>query len=231
LRNGEGLLGTASFMIAAAWPWFALVLLGAWHGLNPGMGWLFAVALGLQQRSRTAVFAALAPIALGHALAIGLVVLVVYVMGAVVPFRWLQIGCAAGLFGIATWKLYRLRHPTWVGMCVNFWDLTLWSWLMASAHGAGFMVLPVLLGARSLFCGTASPGTNAILTIQPLLATGAVAVHTVSHLIVSGIIAWIVYDFVGLAILRRSWINLDLIWCFTLLGAAIVLFFAPLGNG
>jgi len=231
LQNGEGRRGTASVMIAVAWPWFALVLLGAWHGLNPGMGWLFAVALGLQQRSRTAVFAALAPIALGHALAIGLVVLLVYVIGEVVPFRWLQVGCAATLLGIAIWKLYRFRHPTWVGMCVNFWDLTLWSWLMATAHGAGFMVVPVLLGARSLFCGTAAPGANAILTVQPLMATGAVVVHTVSHLVVSGIIAWIVYDFVGLAILRRSWINLDLIWCFTLLGAAIVLFFVPLANG
>jgi hypothetical protein len=140
--------------MSATWPWLVLIALGAWHGLNPGMGWLFSVALGLQKRSRTAVFAALAPIALGHALAIGLVVFVVYVIGALVPFRLLQVGCAATLFGIACWKLYRLRHPTWVGMCVNFWDLTLWSWLMASAHGAGLMVVPVLLGAKSLFCGT-----------------------------------------------------------------------------
>ena len=193
------------------------------------MGWLFSVALGLQKRSRTAVFAALVPIALGHALAIGLVVFVVYVIGAMVPFRWLQVGCAATLFAIASWKLYRLRHPTWVGMCVNFWDLTLWSWLMASAHGAGLMVVPVLLGAKSLFCGTAPGGINAILTIQPLIATAAIGLHTISHLIVSGFIAWIVYDFIGLAILRRSWINLDLIWCFTLLGAAVVLFFCALG--
>ena len=168
------------------------------------------------------------PIALGHALAIGLVVFVVYVIGAVVPFRWLQIVCAATLFGIASWKLYRFRHPSWVGMCVNFWDLTLWSWLMASAHGAGLMVVPVLLGAKSLFCGTAAPGLNSILSIQPLVATAAVAIHTISHLIVSGFIAWIVYDFIGLAVLRRSWINLDLIWCFSLLGAAAALFFAPL---
>lgn len=217
-------------MLAATWPWLVLIALGAWHGLNPGMGWLFSVALGLQRRSRTAVFAALAPIALGHAFAIGMVVFVVYIAGTVIPFRWLQIGCAATLFGIAFWKLYRLRHPTWVGMCVDFWDLTLWSWLMASAHGAGFMVVPVLLGAKSLFCGITSPGAsvNSILTIQPLIATAAVIVHTLSHLIVSGLIAWIVYDFIGLAVLRRSWINLDLIWCFSLLGAAIVLFFAPL---
>ena len=85
-------------MLADAWPWLALILLGAWHGLNPGMGWLFAVALGLQHRSRRAVFGALAPIALGHALAIGMVVLLVYAIGAVIPFRWLQIGGAATLF-------------------------------------------------------------------------------------------------------------------------------------
>ncbi|MBV9130414.1 MAG: hypothetical protein JO298_08500 [Verrucomicrobia bacterium] len=210
------------------WPWIALVLLGAWHGLNPGMGWLFSVALGLQQRSRIAVFAALGPIALGHALAIGLVVFVVYAIGAVIPYRWLQIGFAATLLVVAFWKLYRLRHPTWVGMCVNFWDLTLWSWLVASAHGAGLMVVPVLLGAKSIFCGINPADISAIRSIQPLIATAAVAVHTASHLLVSGFVAWVVYDFIGLAVLRRSWINLDLIWCFTLLGAAIILCFAPL---
>ena len=135
-------------MIVAAWPWLALILLGAWHGLNPGMGWLFSVALGLQQRSRRAVFGALLPIALGHALAIGLVVLLVYIVGAVVPSRWLQVGGAATLLVIAIWKLWRARHPNWVGMRVSFWDLTTWSWLMASAHGAGLMVVPVLLGGK-----------------------------------------------------------------------------------
>jgi hypothetical protein len=217
-------------MIFAAWPWLALILLGAWHGLNPGMGWLFAVALGLQQRSRKAVFVALAPIAVGHALAIGLVVLLVYGIGAVVPFRWLQIVGAVALFATAFWKLWRARHPTWVGMCVSFGDLTLWSWLMASAHGAGLMVIPVLLGAKSVFCGTAPLGATSLIRLQPLITTAAVGVHTIAHLAVSGVIAWIVYDFIGLAVLRRSWINLDLIWCFSLLGAAIVLFFAPLGT-
>ena len=88
-------------MTVAAWPWLALILLDAWHGLNPGMGWLFSVALGLQQRSRRAVFGALLPIALGHALAIGPVVLLVYIVGAVLPFRWLQVGGAATLLVIA----------------------------------------------------------------------------------------------------------------------------------
>ena len=215
-------------MIAATWPWLALILLGAWHGLNPGMGWLFSVALGLQQRSRRAVFAALLPIALGHALAIGLVVLLVYIVGIVIPSQWLQIGGAGMLFAIAIWKLWRARHPTWVGMRVNFWDLTTWSWLMATAHGAGLMVVPVLLGGRSMFCGAIPSSTNSLLFFQPLIVTAAVGVHTLSHLVIAGLVAWIVYDFVGLAVLRRSWVNLDLIWCFSLLGAAVVLFFAPL---
>ena len=215
-------------MIVATWPWLALTLLGAWHGLNPGMGWLFSVALGLQQRSRMAFFAALLPIALGHALAIGLVVLLVYLVGAVIPSQWLQIGGAGMLFAIAIWKLWRARHPTWVGMRVNFWDLTTWSWLMATAHGAGLMVVPVLLGGRSMFCGAIPSNTNSLLFFQPLIVTAAVGVHTLSHLVIAGLVAWIVYDFVGLTVLRRSWVNLDLIWCFSLLGAAVVLFFAPL---
>jgi hypothetical protein len=215
-------------MIVATWPWLALILLGAWHGLNPGMGWLFSVALGLQQRSRRAVFAALLPIAVGHAIAIGLVILLVYMIGAVIPSRWLQIGGATTLFVIAIWKLWRPRHPTWVGMRVNFWDLTTWSWLMATAHGAGLMVVPVLLGARSVFCGAAPSGTNSLLFFHPLIVAAAVGIHTISHLVIAGVVAWIVYDFIGLAVLRRSWINLDLIWCFSLLGAAAVLSFAPL---
>src|SRR5215472_10690730 len=135
-------------MIVSTWPWLALILLGAWHGLNPGMGWLFSVALGLQQRSRRAVFVALLPIALGHALAIGLVVLLVYIVGIVIPSQWLQIGGAAMLFAIAIWKLWRPRPPTWVGMLVNFTDLASWPWFMATAHGPSHIVVTVLFGSR-----------------------------------------------------------------------------------
>lgn len=214
-------------MIVATWPWLALLLLGAWHGLNPGMGWLFSVALGLQQRSRRAVFVALIPIALGHAVAIGLVILLIDIVGAVIPIRWLQIGGAATLFIIAIWKLWRARHPIWVGMRVNFWDLMTWSWLMASAHGAGLMLVPVLLGGKSVFCGTTPSNTTSLLFFDPLIVTAAVGVHTISHLVIAGLVAWIVYDLVGLTVLRRAWINLDLIWCFSLLAAATVLIFAP----
>src|ERR1700738_1000564 len=108
------------------WPWLTLVLLGAWHGLNPAMGWLFAVALGLQQRSRGAVVRALIPIAVGHALAVGLVVFCLFVLGTWVPAGWLQVSGATILLGLGGWRLWRTRHPIWVGMRDGFCDLTGW---------------------------------------------------------------------------------------------------------
>lgn len=204
------------------WPWITLILLGAWHGLNPAMGWLFAVALGLQEQSRGAVFRALIPIAVGHALAIGLVVFVVFIVRAAVPVSWLQLGGGAILLAWGAWRLWRTRHPKWVGMRVGFWDLTSWSWIMANAHGAGVMLMPLLLGAT---CGETLSGKSRLVFSGSPFAIGAVFVHTAAHLSVSGILAWLVYDFVGLAVLRRSWFNVDLVWSITLLmGGALLLF-------
>lgn len=209
-------------MSLVLWPWLTLILLGAWHGLNPAMGWLFAVALGLQQRSRAAVFGALIPIVVGHALAIGFVTFVLFVLGTAVPVGWLQLGGATILLGLGGWRLWRTRHPIWVGMRVGFWDLTSWSWIMASAHGAGVMLIPLLLGAT---CGQTLTGKGNLTFSSSPFAAGAVLVHTVSHLVVSGILAWLVYDCIGLAVLRRSWFNVDLIWSFSLLmGGALLLF-------
>jgi hypothetical protein len=131
---------------AGTWVWVTLVLLGAYHGINPGMGWLFAVALGMQEQSGRAVGRALLPIALGHGLAIGAVVALAGLVEAVVPLNYLKAGVAIILFAFGLFYLTRNRHPRWGGMVVGFGDLTFWSFLMASAHGAGFMVLPVLFG-------------------------------------------------------------------------------------
>lgn len=216
-------------MAGSAWPWLALAGLGAWHGLNPAMGWLFAAALGLQERSRKALFAALVPIALGHALAISLVVFVVVLLGITVSATWLQICGAAILIGLGAWKLVRLRHPKWVGMRVGFWDLTGWSWIMATAHGAGLMLVPVVLGARSTFCGR-SPGPGVQMAFSPIPAMSGVLVHTLAHLTVAALMAWLVYDFLGLAILRRAWVNVDLVWSLSLVLAGIVLAFTTPGT-
>src|SRR5688572_26479690 len=123
--------------------------MGASHGPNPGMGWLIAVALGLQWRRLAAVTGALAPIALGHALAIGGAAVVVGALGVVVPQRLLLAMGGAVLLGFAAYKVAtRFRHPRWVGMRVGPRELVLWSFLMASAHGAGLMLAPVLAGVR-----------------------------------------------------------------------------------
>src|SRR2546425_10454601 len=132
--------------MSVTWPWLTLALLGAYHGINPGMGWLFAVALGLQERNRRAVLLALPPIALGHAISIGAVVLLVALGQRAFDPSSLRIVAASVLIAFGVYRLVRARHPRWVGMRVSFRDLVLWSFIMASAHGAGLMLLPILLG-------------------------------------------------------------------------------------
>jgi hypothetical protein len=205
------------------WPWWAVAGLGAWHGLNPAMGWLFAVGLAFQRRSRRALFEALLPIALGHAVAIASVLALLLLLGVAIPLFWLQCGGAVALLGVGLWTIFRRRHPTWVGMKVGFWDLATWSWIMATAHGAGLMIVPVLL--RPGVCGTDNLfGTNRLLfSFWPAVGLEAVVIHTLSHLIVAGIIGSLVYDFIGLTILRRAWVNVDLIWSASLIVGGLFL--------
>jgi hypothetical protein len=206
----------------AFWPWLSLLALGAFHGLNPAMGWLFAVALGLQERRLGAVTAALGPIALGHALAISIAAVAIGALGLVIPQRLLLVLGGAALLGFAGYKVAtRFRHPRWVGMCVSPRELVLWSFLMASAHGAGLMLVPVLIGLRGE--GVASAQASAAhlghAGHQPpaagealLPALAAVGLHSAAMLTVAGAIAIVVYQNLGVEVLRRAWVNLDLIW-------------------
>src|SRR5262245_47457220 len=210
------------------WPWLALLGLGAYHGINPGMGWLFAVALGLQEKSRRAVLRAIPPIALGHALSIAAVAGVFVLARATLPERGLRYGAAAILFGFALYKLARSRHPRWVGMRVGFRDLTLWSFLMASAHGAGLMLIPILLGWHATHAEHAShAGHLSQMTALngPFQWLAAVVVHTSGHLLVAMLIALVVYEKLGLALLRRAWFNLDLLWMFALMISGVLILF------
>ena len=217
------------------WPWITLAALGAYHGINPAMGWLFAVALGLQERSRGAVFSAFPPIALGHAASVALVVAVVLIGRAIVPIDALKIvGCVI-LVGFGMYKLLRSSHPRWVGMRVGFRDLTAWSFLMASAHGAGLMLVPILLrlpgyggpdaGAINLreaphieYMSPGAPDSIATLVSQ---AT-AVGIHTLAMFGVMAAVAVVVYEKVGVAILRRGWFNLDRAWAIVLIVAGVL---------
>jgi len=205
---------------------FVMLLLGAYHGINPGMGWLFAVALGIQERSSGAVGRALLPIALGHGLAIGVVVMFAVLLGTVIPVSYLKVAVALILLGFGIYCLLRQRHPRGGGMRVGFRDLTSWSFFMASAHGAGFMLLPVLLrsSAQAGHSAHAGSGVEAHSLATPMAGLIATAVHTVGYLAVTGLAAWVVYKKLGLALLRKAWINLHLIWAIALIvGAAFTI--------
>ena len=200
-----------------------MLLLGAYHGINPGMGWLFAVALGMQERKGSAVAKALVPIALGHALSIGAVVLAAAFLGMALPREAIRYPVAALLLALGVFSLVRHHHPRWVRMQVGFRDLTLWSFLMASAHGAGLMLLPVLLGSRTVeAAGHMASHHHTSAAASPLAALLATAVHTIAYLAVTGLIAWVVYSKFGLAILRKAWINLNLVWAAALVITSVV---------
>jgi len=202
--------------MTALWPWLTVAGLGIYHGVNPAMGWLFAVALGLHRRSRTVVLGALIPIALGHALAIAIVAAAAITLGVFVEPAVLRIFAGTVLVG---WSLYHFigggRHRLRVGMQTGLLGLLLWSFLMASAHGAGLMLVPALFP----ICLSGSSSAA-----HPLFAAlAAVGLHTATMLLVTGIIAVSVYQWIGLGFLRRGWINLDLVWSGALLLAGLAL--------
>ncbi len=210
--------------MSESWPWLALALLGAYHGLNPAMGWLFAVALGLQERRRGAVLQALPPIALGHAVSILAAVLVVGVAQLVVPLGVLRYVCASVLILFGLYKLVKRKHPRWVGMRVGFKDLTAWSFLMSSAHGAGLMLVPVLLRLSEPMQGAHGHGDHAAnVGAETVLADlAAVGLHTLTMFAVMGMIAVVVYEKLGVMILKRTWFNVDLLWAGALMVAGVI---------
>ncbi len=190
-------------------PWLLLVALGAFHGLNPAMGWLFAVALGLYRHSRSVVLVSLLPIALGHAAAIAVVVYAVVILGLAIDERTFRI--VSGVLLIA-WGAYHLlyghRHRLHIGLRTGLIGLAAWSFVMATAHGAGMMLIPVLMPLEQM--GERAhhmPATDSLW-----IASLAVLVHTLAMLVVTGVVALVVYEWVGLDFLRRGWINLDLLW-------------------
>jgi hypothetical protein len=200
----------------AVWPWVALAALGAAHGINPGMGWLFAVALGMQEGSGRAVWRALLPLAAGHALAIAAVLGLAAAIGIVLPGVLLQWGVAILLFGLGVRQLVRHRHPRYGGMRVGSRQLTVWSFLMASAHGAGLMALPVVLGARAAHAGGAHAEHGAVAS-DPLLAIAGTVAHGVGYLAVTGLVALVVYHKVGVQRLRAMWVNVNVLWAAALI--------------
>ncbi|GAA3593084.1 hypothetical protein GCM10022419_090020 [Nonomuraea rosea] len=189
-----------------------VLLLGAFHGLNPAMGWLFAVARGLQERSIDRLLQSIPMIALGHLASVALVALVVAGTGSLVTGTVLSVAGGVVLVGFGLWRLLSSRHFRWVGMRLSLWQLAGWSFLMSSAHGAGLMLLPVFTGLSAE--GHAGHAVSGGL--------GVAAFHTLAMFLVAGGIAVIVYKVAGLAVLRRAWFNVDRMWAVALLGAGVI---------
>lgn len=200
-------------------PWLTLALLGAYHGVNPAMGWLFAVSRGLQGQSGRAVALALPPIALGHALSVAATVGLLAAGSAVLSSATLRVTMAVVLIGFGLLKLIRPRHPRWVGMRLGFRELSLWSFVMATAHGAGLMLLPVfLLGDGGAGC-EACQASMGLISSSWLGYVSAVVLHTASMFLVASAIAFTVYFKLGLGLLRKAWFNLDIGWSLALLAS------------
>jgi hypothetical protein len=217
------------------WPWVALVLMGAYHGLNPAMGWLFALSLGLQDKRGTAVVRALLPIGMGHAVAIGATLGLLVAFQFLLPLAILKWIVAAILFGLGTYRLFRSSHPRGAGMVVGDKDLFAWSFLMASAHGAGLMIVPILFSYPGwgmhhsmAMASTGSMASHSAGAVPLSVLLGAVAVHTIAMLVIAAALAlafFFAYERTGLTLLRRAWFNFDLLWAIALViaGFAVLL--------
>jgi hypothetical protein len=214
--------------MSAWWPWDVLIILGAYHGLNPGMGWLFAVARGLQERRRSAVWESFLPIAIGHEAAIGVVVVLVAFAQFLIAPAALRIVGAAVLFSFALYRLWRrTAHPRGFGMRIGPRGLFGWSFLMSSAHGAGLMLVPILLRLSSTSGGQQDMTLIAYTSsFSPWKGLAAATLHTVALLVVMGLVAVVVYERFGVAFLHRAWFNVDLLWTVTLLVAGVITLFS-----
>jgi hypothetical protein len=200
-------------------PWIALAGLGVFHGLNPAMGWLFAVALGVYRQRRSAVLLAIIPISLGHLLSVALVAGAFVAAGAVVDAGRLQQLAGLVLIAWAIWYwLFGHRQRVRFGMTVGALGLAAWSFSMATMHGAGLMLIPALQPICSATTGFGSAGAAPFIL-------GAVLVHFAAMVTVAGLVAMLVYEWVGLAILRTHWINIDFVWAIALCGVGAILVF------
>jgi hypothetical protein len=202
---------------AQFWPWIVIAGLGVYHGVNPTMGWLFAVALGLHRGNQRIVVLSLVPIALGHLGAIAAVVAAFLMLGSVVDRTLLARLAACALIGWAIWHALRgHRGRPLVGMQVGLLGLLAWSFVIAGAHGAGLMLIPALL---PLCVSPVSQGSG----VAVLPALGALGVHTAAMLATIAMISLAVYNLIGVDFLRRGWINLDLVWTGALVVCGVLL--------
>jgi hypothetical protein len=201
-----------------AWLWLAVVASGLYHGANPGMGWPLAVSAGLMERSSRALFAALWPLTIGHLLAILLVLLPFALLIALVEWqRQIQLGASLLVIAFGIFRLVDRRHPRGLAR-IPPTQLGLWSFAVAIAHGAGLMLVPIYLGlCREADLDRAHVAALALINTSLAMAVLVSVVHAIAMVAAGGCLAWLVYRYLGLKFVSRSWFNLDSLWAASLI--------------
>jgi hypothetical protein len=197
--------------------WLAVVASGLYHGMNPGMGWPLAVSAGLMERSSRALVLALWPLTVGHLLAMFVVILPFALLVALVEWQQqIQIGSSLLVIGFGIFRFLNRRHPRVLAR-IRPTQLGLWSFAVAIAHGAGLMLVPIYLG----LCWTADvdkghEAARALINANLSMAVMVSVIHSVAMIAAGGFLAFLVYRYLGLKFVSRSWFNLDATWAFSL---------------
>ena len=202
--------------------WWAVIFSGIYHGVNPGMGWPLAVSAALMERKHMAMPKALALLALGHFLAMIGILLPLSLMMFLVQWE-VEIRVSAGLLVIAmgVYLLINRRHPRFLAR-VHPARLALWSFLAAMAHGAGLMLVPIYLGICAVgIDDTGHLAAQALMGNNVLTALSVATAHTLAMTFAGGVIAFIIYVWLGLKFLSKTWFNLDLVWAFSLIAVGM----------
>jgi hypothetical protein len=197
--------------------WLAVIASGLYHGVNPGMGWPLAVSAGLMQRRPRALAAALWPLAIGHLLAILLMILPFSLLVALIDWqRAIRGGASLLVIGFGLFRFVNRRHPRGLAR-IRPTQLGLWSFAVAIAHGAGLMLVPIYLGLCGTDADAGHAAAGALINADLAMALAVSAVHTLAMIAAGGGIAWLVYRYLGLQFLSRSWFNLDAVWATSLI--------------
>ena len=203
--------------------WLAVVVSGVYHGANPGMGWPLAVSAGLMERSSRALVAALGPLMVGHLLAMLVVILPFSLLVALVEWqRQIQIGASLLVIGFGVFRYVNRRHPRALAR-IRPTQLGLWSFAVALPHGAGLMLVPLYLGlCRAADLDRSHEAAGALINANLGIAVLVSVVHSVAMIVAGGFSAWLVYRYLGLKFVSRSWFNLDATWAVSLVLVGVV---------
>jgi hypothetical protein len=222
LLDGFVLLSVGLNLAGSDWTpavlWLAVVASGIYHGVNPGMGWPLAVSAGLMARSSRALVAALGPLTAGHLLAMLVVILPFSVLVAIVQWqRQIQIAASVLVIGFGIFRFVNRRHPRVLAR-IRPTQLALWSFAVAIAHGAGLMLVPIYLGlCRAADIDSGHEAAGVLINANLRMAVLVSIVHSVAMIAAGGFLAWLVYRYLGLKFVSRSWFNLDASWAFSLI--------------